>query len=72
MSDQHRAIVREFTRIFKNEHDVDGVDHLFHPEFRHHFAQQLPDGVEGMKTIGRIMNSTFPGRPGYGRRSDHR
>ncbi len=33
-------IVREFTRVFKNEHDVDGVDHLFARDFRHNFRSR--------------------------------
>lgn len=53
-------IVREFTRIFKNEHNVEGIDHLFHPDFTHNFRQNLPPGLEGFKTIGRMMNGTFP------------
>jgi len=52
--------VREFTRIFKNEHNVDGVDHLFDPEFRHHFRIPLPPGLDGFKAIGRAMNGAFP------------
>lgn len=33
--------VREFTRMVKNEHNVDGVDHLFDPSFGHHFRTPL-------------------------------
>src|SRR5262245_51700570 len=52
--------VREFTRIFKNEHHVDGVDHLFDPKFRHHFRMPVPPGLEGFKAIGRTINGAFP------------
>jgi predicted ester cyclase len=52
--------VREFTRIFKNEHNVDGVDHLFAASFQHHFRMPLPPGLQGFKTIGRAMNGAFP------------
>src|SRR5262245_55419702 len=52
--------VREFTRIFKNEHDVDAVNHLFDPSFQHHFRIPLPRGLEGFKAIGRAMNGAFP------------
>ena len=52
--------VREFTRIFKNEHNVDGVDKLFDPSFQHHFRMPLPPGLEGFKAIGRAMNGAFP------------
>ena len=52
--------VREFTRIFKNEHNVDGVDHLFDSSFQHHFRMPLPPGLEGFKAIGRAMNGAFP------------
>lgn len=57
---QNRETVRAFTRIFKNEHNVDGIDHLFHPQFKHNFRQDVPSGLEGFKTIGRIMNGSFP------------
>ena len=57
---KNKEVVREFTRIFKNEHRQEDVDHLFHPEFRHNFRQDLPPGLEGFKAIGRIMNGTFP------------
>jgi predicted ester cyclase len=52
--------VREFTRIFKNEHDVDGVDHLFDGTFQHHFRMPLPPGLQGFKAIGRVINAAFP------------
>ena len=52
--------VREFTRIFKNEHNVDGTDHLFAKNFKHNFKMPLPPGLEGYKTIGRMMNTAFP------------
>jgi predicted ester cyclase len=55
-----RAIVREFTRVFKNEHNVDGIDHLFAPDFRHHFKTRVPSGLEGFKAVGRMMNTAFP------------
>jgi predicted ester cyclase len=54
-------IVREFTRIFKNEHNVDGADHLIDTRnFVHHFRAQLPPGFEGLKQVGRMMNGAFP------------
>ena len=31
--EQNKHVIREFTRIFKNEHNVDGVGHLFDPKF---------------------------------------
>jgi predicted ester cyclase len=52
--------VREFTRVFKNEHNVDGVDHLFDSSFQHHFRMPLPPGLDGFKAIGRAMNGAFP------------
>ncbi len=57
---KNKEVVRDFTRIFKNEHNVDGIDHLFHPEFSHNFRQEVPSGLEGFKTIGRMMNGAFP------------
>lgn len=45
--DRNKEVVREFTRIFKNEHNVDGVGHLFDSQFVHHFRTRLPDGFEG-------------------------
>lgn len=46
--------------IFKNEHDVDGVDHLFDGTFQHHFRMPLPPGLQGFKAIGRVINAAFP------------
>jgi len=56
----NKEVIRAFTRIFKNEHNVDGIDHLFAPNFKHHFRAPLPPGLEGMKAVGRIMNGAFP------------
>jgi predicted ester cyclase len=57
---KNAAVIREFTRVFKNEHNVDGIDHLFAPEFQHHFRVPLPPGLAGFKAIGRMMNGAFP------------
>ena len=56
----NKHVVREFTRIFKNEHNVDGVAHLFDKDFSHHFRAPLPNGLEGFKQVGRMMNGAFP------------
>jgi predicted ester cyclase len=56
----NRRVVREFTRVFKNQHNVDGIDHLFAPGFAHHFAAPVPPGLEGFKVVGRTMNTAFP------------
>jgi len=56
----NKAVVREFTRVFKNEHNVDGVDHLFAPDFEHHFTAPLSPGLDGLKQVGRTMNTAFP------------
>ncbi len=53
-------VIRDFTRIFKNEHNVDGVGHLFDPNFVHHFRDALPAGFEGLRQIGIMMNTAFP------------
>ena len=58
--DRNKQTVREFTRIFKNEHHVDGVDHLFDKSFVHHFRAPLSPGLEGFKQVGRMMNGAFP------------
>src|SRR5437762_6480597 len=58
--ESNKAVVREFTRVFKNEHNVDGIDHLFAPEFEHHFAAPLSPGLLGLKEVGRMMNTAFP------------
>ena len=58
--ERNEAVVREFTRIFKNEHNVDGIGHLFDKNFTHHFRVPLPTGLEGFKQIGRMMNAAFP------------
>lgn len=54
------ALVREHTRIFKNQHNVDGIDHLFASGFRHHFSPPVRPGLPGFKDIGRMMNAAFP------------
>ena len=59
-AERNKTIVREFTRTFKNQHDVDGIDHLFAPDFQHHFKAPAPPGLEGFKAIGRMMNTAFP------------
>lgn len=58
--ERNKQVVREFTRIFKNQHNVDGIDHLFAADFKHHFRQPLPSGLEGFKQVGRMMNTVFP------------
>lgn len=58
--ERNKQTVREFTRIFKNEHNVDRIDHLFDAGFTHHFRAPLPPGLEGFKQVGRMMNGAFP------------
>ena len=58
--DKNKHVIREFTRIFKNEHNVDGVNHLFDKDFVHHFRALLPSGFEGLRQVGIMMNSAFP------------
>ena len=58
--ERNKEVVREFTRIFKNEHNVDGINHLFDNNFTHHFRAPLPPGLEGFKQVGRMMNGAFP------------
>jgi predicted ester cyclase len=58
--DRNVRTVRDFTRIFKNQHDVDGAAHLFHPEFKHNFKMPLPPGWQGFAAVGRMMNGAFP------------
>jgi predicted ester cyclase len=57
---RNKEVVREFTRTFKNKHDVDGIDHLFASNFQHHFKTPVRPGLEGFKDIGRMMNTAFP------------
>jgi len=57
---QNLKVVREFTRIFKNEHNADGVGHSFHKDFKHNFRSNLPDGVEGLRQLGLMLNGAFP------------
>jgi predicted ester cyclase len=56
----NKHVIREFTRIFKNEHNVNGVDHLFDKNFIHHFRDPLPSGFEGLRQVGIMMNGAFP------------
>ena len=58
--EKNKAAVREFTSVFKNEHNVSGVDHLFAKNFRHNFRVPVRPGLEGYKEIGTVMNSAFP------------
>jgi predicted ester cyclase len=60
MTESHARLVREFTRLFKNEHNVDGIDHLFHSEFRNNFGPPVRPGLAGFKDVGRMMNTAFP------------
>jgi predicted ester cyclase len=57
---RNQQTVREFTRIFKNEHDTKHVDHLFTDDFRHHFRLPLLSGLAGFKALGEAINSAFP------------
>ena len=59
--EKNKQVIREFTRIFKNEHNVDGVSHLFDTKnFTHHFRTPLPGGFEGLRQVGIMMNGAFP------------
>jgi predicted ester cyclase len=59
--ERNKQLIREFTRIFKNEHNVDGVSHLFDTEgFIHHFRAPVPPGFEGLRQVGIMMNGAFP------------
>jgi predicted ester cyclase len=58
--EQNKQVIREFTRIFKNEHNVDGVGHLFDKGFVHHFRMPLPAGFGGFRQVGIMMNGAFP------------
>ena len=58
--DRNKSVIREFTRVFKNEHNVDGIDHLFAPNFKHNFPESVAKGLPGFKDIGRMMNGAFP------------
>ena len=59
-TEKNKQVVREFTRVFKNEHNVDGINHLFAPDFQHHFRQPVSPGLTGFKEVGRMMNRVFP------------
>jgi predicted ester cyclase len=59
-TDKNKETIRKFTRIFKNEHNVDGVDILFTSDFQHHFKPPVRPGLEGFKDMGRMMNTAFP------------
>ncbi len=58
--EKNTRVIREFTRIFKNEHNVNGVSHLFDKAFVHHFRGPLAEGFEGLRQIGIMMNGAFP------------
>jgi hypothetical protein len=46
--EKNKQVIREFTKTFKNQHNVDGVGHLFDKNFVHHFRAPLPTGFEGL------------------------
>jgi len=58
--EKNKEAVREFTRIFKNGHNVNGIDHLFAPDFKHNFKVPLSPGLAGFKEVGTVMNTAFP------------
>ena len=58
--ERNKQVIREFTCIFKNEHNVDRVVNLFDKNFTHHFRVPLPSGFEGLRQIGIMMNGAFP------------
>ena len=59
-SGRNKQAIREFTRVFKNEHNVDAVAHLFDRDFTHHFRAPLPSGFAGFREVGLMMNRAFP------------
>jgi predicted ester cyclase len=58
--ERNKQTIREFTRIFKNEHNVNRVDHLFDKNFVHHFRGPMPAGFGGFRQVGIMMNGAFP------------
>jgi len=58
--EKNKQVIREFTRIFKNEHNVNGVGHLFDKNFVQHFRMPVPAGFEGLRQVGIMMNGAFP------------
>ena len=58
--EKNKLVIRGFTRIFKNEHNVDGVGHFFDTNFVHHFRAPLPTGFQGLRQVGIMMNGAFP------------
>lgn len=58
--DRNQQVIREFMRSFKNEHNVNGVGHLFDKNFIHHFRTPLPAGFERLRQVGIMMNGAFP------------
>ncbi|MBS1600766.1 MAG: ester cyclase [Bacteroidetes bacterium] len=58
--EKNKQAIREFTKVFKNEHNVNGVDHLFAKEFKHNFKVPVSPGLQGYKEIGSVMNTAFP------------
>ena len=58
--EKNKQVIREFTRTFKNEHNVNGVGHLFDKNFVQHFRMPVPAGFEGLRQVGIMMNGAFP------------
>jgi hypothetical protein len=65
---RNKQVIRDFARIFKNQHNVDGVNHLFDTKnFIHYFRTAVPPGFEGLRQA-RSGNVAFIMRPTWSRR----
>ncbi len=58
--ESNKKAIREFTKIFKNEHNVNCIGQLFAADFKHNFKVPVSPGLRGFKEIGTVMNTAFP------------
>lgn len=55
------AVVGRFIEEFKNKANHEIVDELMSPDFVHHLTDpRLPEGREGIKTLGQVIVAGFP------------
>jgi len=61
MSSENKSVIKRYVEEFKNKANIDIVDEMFTPNFRHHMKDpRLPQGREGIKTLGRAVFTAFP------------
>ena len=61
MSGNNQAVVTNFFELFGNQHNVDGVEHLFSTDVVvHQDAVPVPLDLDGYKQLGQVFLQGFP------------